>query len=161
MTYKYVSLCHKSRDFSSSFALLPIADQPPKLEVIFCVQAVITDPCGVPSSVSNHRPSSITPAFSHFWIRRTTRWSPIRCSTNLIIQSCPILSKNDLMSKSSTQFTFFCVIPTYSASTAPRNQRGPLLAALRPEPVRKTQKVLFPDLVENCPYRSLGDFVFQ
>src|ERR1039458_8386226 len=40
MTYKYVSLCHKSRDFSSSFALLPIADHPPKLEVIFCVQAV-------------------------------------------------------------------------------------------------------------------------
>src|ERR1035441_4453982 len=42
MTYKYVSLCHKSRDFSSSFALLPIADHPPKLEVIFCVQAVIS-----------------------------------------------------------------------------------------------------------------------
>src|SRR5664279_3434953 len=42
MTYKYVSLCHKSRDFSSSFALLPIADHPPTLEVIFCVQAVIS-----------------------------------------------------------------------------------------------------------------------
>src|ERR1019366_3062610 len=36
-----------------------------------------------------------------------------------------------------------------------------MLAALRPEPVPKTQKVLFPDLVENCPYRTLGDLVFQ
>src|SRR5664279_6035083 len=30
----------------------------------------------------------------------------------------PDFVKNDLMSKSSTQFTFFCVIPTYSASSA-------------------------------------------
>src|ERR1039457_5090052 len=36
-----------------------------------------------------------------------------------------------------------------------------MLAAFRPEPVRKTQKVLFPNLVENCPYRSLGNLVFQ
>jgi hypothetical protein len=36
-----------------------------------------------------------------------------------------------------------------------------LLAAPFPEPVRKAFKVLFPDLVENCPYRVLCDFVFQ
>src|SRR5258707_2859379 len=36
-----------------------------------------------------------------------------------------------------------------------------MLFAPRPEPVRETQKVLFPDLVENCPYRVLDHFVFQ
>ena len=36
-----------------------------------------------------------------------------------------------------------------------------MLAAPRPEPVREAQKVLFPDLVENRPYRVLYDFIFQ
>ncbi len=40
MTYKYVHLCHKSRGFSCSFTLLPVANCALKLEVIFCVQAV-------------------------------------------------------------------------------------------------------------------------
>ena len=40
-------------------------------------------PCGAPSSVADHDPSSITPAFSHFWMSRRTRLSAIRCSTNV------------------------------------------------------------------------------
>ena len=36
-----------------------------------------------------------------------------------------------------------------------------MLATPRPEPVRKIQKVLFPDLVENLYHRRLYDFVFQ
>ena len=36
-----------------------------------------------------------------------------------------------------------------------------MLTAPRPEPVRKIQKVLFPDLVENLHHRGLGDFVFR
>src|SRR6266487_2181610 len=36
-----------------------------------------------------------------------------------------------------------------------------MLTASRPESVRETQKVLFPDLVENPPYRVLHYFVFQ
>jgi hypothetical protein len=36
-----------------------------------------------------------------------------------------------------------------------------MLASPRPESVRKAQKVLFPDLVENLHHRGLGDFVFQ
>ena len=60
------------------------------------------------------------------------------------------------MSKSSTQFTFLRSIPTYSASNASCRPRPP-----RPEPVPETQKVLFPDLVENPPYRVLDHFVFQ
>ena len=36
-----------------------------------------------------------------------------------------------------------------------------MLASPRPETVRESQKVLFPDVVENRPYRVLYDFVFQ
>src|ERR1039457_901936 len=36
-----------------------------------------------------------------------------------------------------------------------------VLAPPWPESIRKTQKVLFPDLVEDRPYRVLYDFVFQ
>src|SRR3954453_5234207 len=36
-----------------------------------------------------------------------------------------------------------------------------MLAAPGPESIRKAQKVLLPDLVENCPDRVLYDFVFQ
>src|ERR1700738_3000244 len=36
-----------------------------------------------------------------------------------------------------------------------------MLATPRPEAIRKAFEVLFPDLVENCPYRSLYDFIFQ
>jgi hypothetical protein len=39
--------------------------------------------------------------------------------------------------------------------------QGIVLAAPRPEPVRKTFEVLFPNRVEYFPYRSLYDFVFQ
>ena len=41
-TYIYVYLCHKSRDFSCSPTLLPVANCTFKLEVIFCVQTVIS-----------------------------------------------------------------------------------------------------------------------
>jgi hypothetical protein len=36
-----------------------------------------------------------------------------------------------------------------------------VLAAPRPETIRKAQEVLLPDLVEYRPYRVLYDFVFQ
>src|SRR4029453_5220725 len=66
-----------------------------ELEVIFCVQGVATAPCGVPSPVSIRRPSSSTPAVSHFEISRTIRRSPIRCSTKRISKSRLTLSKKD------------------------------------------------------------------
>src|ERR1019366_7964416 len=52
-----------------------------------------TAPCGVPTFVSDHRPSSETPAFHHFWIRRSIRRSATRCSTNFIVHSWLMLSK--------------------------------------------------------------------
>ncbi len=59
------------------------------------------------------------------------------------------------MSKSRIQFTFLRTIPTHSASNAS------CWSAPRPESVAEAQKVLFPDLVENLPYRVLDDLVFQ
>src|SRR5215471_11995240 len=46
----------------------------------------ITEPCGLPVFGSDHLPSSITPAFSHFWISLSMRGSATRCSTNLTTQ---------------------------------------------------------------------------
>src|SRR5215469_11958426 len=54
----------------------------------------ITDPCGLPVFGSDHLPSSITPAFSHFWISRRMRGSATRCSTNLISQLLSRLSND-------------------------------------------------------------------
>src|SRR3974377_1983008 len=49
---------------------------------MFASSGDATEPCGVPVSGSDHLPSSITPAFSHFWISRRIRRSATRCSTN-------------------------------------------------------------------------------
>src|SRR3954447_19473735 len=64
-----------------------------KAEITFCVRGVSTEPCGVPTLVSNHSPPSDTPAFSHFWMRRSIRRSATRCSMNFITHSCETLSK--------------------------------------------------------------------
>src|SRR5881296_937259 len=48
----------------------------------------------------------------------TTRRSATRCSTNFTSHPWSRVSKNPRMSASSTQFTFFIVIPTVSASNA-------------------------------------------
>ena len=50
-------------------------------------------PCGVPSSVSTNSPFSITPALIHFWIRRRSLRSPIRCSRNRAIHDRSMCSK--------------------------------------------------------------------
>src|SRR5271166_6927079 len=47
----------------------------------------ITEPCPVPLSLTVTTPSSSTPAFNHFWIRRMMRRSPIRCFRKRIAHS--------------------------------------------------------------------------
>src|SRR6266849_2177037 len=45
---------------------------------MFASSGEATDPCGVPTSVFDHSPSSDTPAFSHFRIRRSIlRYPPV------------------------------------------------------------------------------------
>ena len=58
----------------------------------FARSGEITEPCGVPVRGSDPLPSSMTPAFSHFWINRRMRGSATRCSMNLIIQPLSRLS---------------------------------------------------------------------
>jgi hypothetical protein len=41
--------------------------EPRRPQVTFCVKGVTTAPCGVPTSVLDHSPSSDTPALSQFW----------------------------------------------------------------------------------------------
>src|ERR1700676_1159941 len=61
---------------------------------MFARSGEITEPRGLPVSGSDHLPSSITPAFSHFWISRSMRGSATRCSTNLTTQLLSRLSKD-------------------------------------------------------------------
>jgi hypothetical protein len=74
--------------------------------------------------VSNHSPSSRTPAANHFPISRTTRLSAIRCSRNFTSHDRSRLPKKSLMPASSTQFTFLRVIPTANASSASWAERA-------------------------------------
>src|ERR1700756_5154918 len=103
MTYKYNRNRHTSRSDRVSSAI-PDAPLKPnlalKFEVIYCVRGVVTDPCGLPVFGSDHVPSSITPAFNHFWISRRMRGSATRCSTNFISQLLSKLSKKLAMSAS-------------------------------------------------------------
>src|SRR5216684_1648143 len=75
-------------------------------------------PCGVPCSTSDHVPSSSTPAVNHLRIRRITRLSPIRCSTNVTAHSCTIASKKLRTSASNTQLTFCVQMALSKASIA-------------------------------------------
>src|SRR5205807_368953 len=61
----------------------PFPSPEPNSEVTFCVRGVITAPCGVPIFVSDHSPSSDTPALNHLPIRRSILGSAIRCWTNV------------------------------------------------------------------------------
>src|ERR1700676_281547 len=128
---------------------------------MFAKSGEITAPCGVPTFVSDHSPSSDTPAFNHFWISRSILGSPTRLWSNC--SRCPWsrLSKKPRISASRIQFTFFHTIPAVSASSAPRNQRGPRGAPSRPEPIRDTDEVLFVDRVEDRHHRLLDYFVLQ
>ena len=45
--------------------------------------AAHNEPCGDPSIVSDHFPSSMTSAANHFWTSRRTRLSAMRCSRNV------------------------------------------------------------------------------
>src|SRR5947209_4132526 len=108
---------------------------------MFASKGDTTAPCGVPTFVSFHSPSSDTPAFNHFWIRRITRRSAIRCSTNFTSHSCE---------------TYLLPSQAHGQSV----QRI-MLAAPRPEPVGESQKVLLVDLVEYRHHGLLNHLVLQ
>src|SRR5215831_19105249 len=103
----------------------------------------VTEPCGLPVFGSDHSPSSITPAFSHFWISRSMRGSATRCSMNLIIQPLSRLSKK--ASDISVQNVVHLLL---QERVRQRIQRV-MLAAPRAKSVREVEKFLFIYLIED------------
>src|SRR2546426_7996343 len=100
---------------------------------MFASSGEATAPCGVPTSVFDHFPSSDTPALSHFWMRRSILRSAMRCSMNLPTHSC------DRLSKEATNVGI--EVPVH------------LL------PIGEPQKILFINLVEDHHYGLLNDFI--
>src|SRR5438552_101522 len=64
-------------------------------------------PCDGDAPEPEASPSSMTPALSHFLMRRRTLLSAMRCSRNFPNQTRSRLEKKSRISASSTQFTFF------------------------------------------------------
>src|SRR5215510_7705581 len=98
----------------------------------------ITEPCPVPLSLTETTPSSRMPAFSHFWIRRMMRRSPIRCSRKRTSHSQLISSQNDRMSAPMMQWT--------------RSASGS---------VAEPEEVFLVDRVQHRGHRPLDNLVFQ
>ena len=86
------------------------------------LQTITRRRCAAPGAPSAGRPSTrrlpMTPAFSHLAIRRSTRWSPIRCSRNRNRCSRESRSKNARMSASIIQLTLRRSIQKARASSA-------------------------------------------
>src|SRR5712691_5562310 len=112
-------------------------------------------PWGVPSSTRIRFPSSSTPALSHFWIKRTTRRSAIRCSMNFTSHFVgkPIEKVANIQIEHPVHLS-------RQQSRIERVQRL-MLVSPGPEPIRKTQEVGFVDGIQHLHGRALDDFVFQ
>ncbi len=115
----------------------------------------ITDPCPVPLSLTVTTPSSRTPAFSHFWIRRMMRRSPIRCSRK---SDQPFLA-HLIEERADVGVQYPVHLPAFDPDTE-RIQRI-MRAASRPEPVREPEEVFLVDRVQQRSHRPLDDLVLQ
>src|SRR3974390_2016231 len=112
----------------------------------------ITEPCPVPLSLTLTTPSSITPALSHFWIRRMMRRSPIRCSRKRISQLLVDLIEE--RSDVGVQYEAHLLAVDPDAERIHRVMR----AASWPEPIRQSEEVFLVDRVQqigHCPLDNL------
>ena len=121
---------------------------------MFASNGEITAPCGVPVSAISILLSSSTPAFSHLRIRRMTRWSPIRCSTNWVN---PLAYRVEESRNVSVQYPVHLSAPDPDREGVQRI----VLAASRPEGVREPEEVFLVDRVEQFGECALDDLVFQ
>src|SRR5262244_1227391 len=99
-------------------------------------------------------PSSRMPAFSHFWIRRMMRRSPIRCSE----PDQPVLT--DFVEERSNVGVQY---PVHLRALDPDNERIQRIVRATPgsESVREPEEVFLVDRVEHCNRRPLDDLVLQ
>src|SRR6266566_749848 len=112
-------------------------------------------PCGVPCSTCIRCPSSSTPAFSHFWMSRTTRRSAIRCSTNLTSHPWSMESK-----KAADVHLEHPVHLLGQHSGVERIQRM-MRAAPGPEAVREAEEVGLVDGIQHLDRGALEQLIFQ
>src|SRR5215510_14392095 len=100
-------------------------------------------------------PSSSTPAFNHFRIRRIMRRSPTRCSTKRTSHSWLTSSKkgSDVRIKNEVHLLA-------GDSNAERVQRI-VLSASRSKPIAEPEELLLIDAVQHLDGRPLDYLVFQ
>ena len=111
-----------------------------------------TAPCGVPSFDSDHWPSSDTPAFNHFWMRRSMRGCPTRCSINFTAHSIDKLSKNPR--------SLHRAPSSLASSGFPQSSHPALDAGCDPAETRtRSLEVHLVNLVENGRYGLLNNLV--
>jgi hypothetical protein len=112
----------------------------------------MASPCGLPVLSSDHLPSSVTSAFSHFWISRSILGPATRCSMNLTIQLLSRLSQTPRMSASKMWITLCFRIAYDDASRA----------SLRPgpgqNPFKEPENIPFTNLVKDGGPRRTGRF---
>src|SRR6516225_3262150 len=112
----------------------------------------ITDPCPVPLSLIVTTPSSMTPALSHFWIRRMMRRSPIP-----MLQEADQPLLVDLVEERAdvgVQYEAHLLAVDADAERIQRIMR----AASWPEPIRQSEEVFLVDRVQqlgHCPLDNL------
>ena len=111
-------------------------------------------PCAAPSSVSDHSPSSITPAF-HLQIRRNTRRSAIRCTEEL--QHPPVV---DSVIEVTNVRIEHPVHPPAQDSDGERVQRLVRIKP-RPDPVGEAEKVRLIDGVQDLDEGLLKALVLR
>src|ERR1700742_4416611 len=130
---------------------------------MFANSGEITAPCGVPTSPGFTTPSSATPAFSHLRIRRITRRSPTRYSTNLISHSWLTASKHALGLDPREPGDVGIQDPVHLAPVDPDRQRIQriMLTTPGPEPVAEPQEVLLPARAQHFHQCALYYLVLQ
>ena len=122
---------------------------------MFAKSGLATAPCGVPSSVSIRRPSSSTPAVSHFADQpdNPTVANPM---FNKADQPIPA----DFVEKGLNVTIEHPVDPLLPDPERQRIQRL-VLVALRSEPVAEAQELRLVNRRQNCNHRSLDLTQFE
>src|ERR1035438_4469186 len=124
-------------------------------QITFCVRGVATAPCGVPTFVSDHWPSSDTPALSHFRIRRSILRSATLCSMNFIVHSWLMLSKK------AADVRIEYPVHSLPLNTHRQCVKRLMRAAARSKPVGEALEVDLVYLIEDRHHSLLDDLVLH
>ena len=110
-------------------------------------------PCPVPRSGTSIHPSSRTPARSHFWIRRRTRLSPMRCSRNRASHSHRVEELRNVSVDN--------VIHLPGVNGRRQGVERVVRSPPRPESVAEAEEVFLVDRIQHVGHGALNDLVLQ